>query len=536
MILVGPNNAGKSTVLDAIGLGLGSAKFSKYVPSDEDFWRAADGTTADEFSINLTLTATGGGTLPAVKGGVGDPIDVHGIRSTAARDDSLQRRLVDEKGNVIMLTASTPVSKDKKESYRGHNLGGRRYARLQEIQQWMPILWHIDAKTLFLSLYEWRSGPLQQLLKAYKEDLLNSTWKTASGHDMPDALGKAHKFLREQALPTPFWKDKLSVKIQQKLREYLGQRGGFSMDPGLNPVEDWVLSEFQILISPGKQLAPVDARRLGDGWQSLLRLAAMETVAELGVDDRRAFILAEEPETYLHPHLRRRLRRSLARLQQAGYQIALTTHAPELLSFRESQQIVRLRMTSAGVVATEYVTSSASAALKQEEKLSERGNHELIFANMVVLTEGKPDAYAVRMGLEKIGIDVDADSVSIIDCGGVGNLPDYAAVCKALGIPWVAIHDLDMEASGKQKAVTAKAVAALTSLVGSGDSILDWKNDLEDAVGYRGAGGMAKVTSEWIDQTHGSKTWSAIKSESILSNYSAVIETTSKQIETALSS
>src|ERR1700726_1785105 len=69
-ILIGPNNAGKSSVLDAMGLCLGSPKFSKYVIDDGDLWTDGAGEVSEEFEINIRFTARPGGSLPAVKGGI----------------------------------------------------------------------------------------------------------------------------------------------------------------------------------------------------------------------------------------------------------------------------------------------------------------------------------------------------------------------------------------------------------------------------------------------------------------------------------
>lgn len=530
-VLIGPNNAGKSTLLDAIGIAIGSAKFGKYSPEDDDFWTPGAGATADVFKIELSFKPRTGGSLPAVKGGLGDPIEVHGIRFTAERGGGYDRHLIGAKSEDILVNLGAPISKAKQAAYKGQGLTGRRYARVSDIQKWMPQVWHIDSKTLFPSLYEWKSGPLQQLLRLYKEDLLSAEWTTPSGHAMPHALEKAHHFVRDQALPTPYWRDELSKTMTEKFHAFTGRQSGFAIAPGLGSIEEWVLAEFQIMVAPGQKLAPVDARRLGDGWQNLLRLAAMEAVAELGPRDRTAIILAEEPETYLHPHLRRRLRRSFERLQKLGYQIVAASHAPELISFCDSHAVVRLQMTGSGAEARQYSTAIAGDALRQEEKLTERGNHEMVFANVAILTEGKADVYAIRLGLSKLAIDCDAESISVVDCGSVGNLPDYAAVCTALGIPWIAIHDEDIDASGAQKKNTADAVAKLQPLRTANDDIQAWQNELEDAIGFRAMHATGKVNPAWIDQTHGTRTWATIATDTTLKSYRDVMEAIKAKID-----
>lgn len=239
------------------------------------------------------------------------------------------------------------------------------------------------------------------------------------------------------------------------------------------------------------------------------------------LNDSRVILLMEEPETFLHPHLRRRMRRVFSDLQTKGSQSVVTTHSSELISFSASQDIVRLRMTSTGVMANRYSTNTASQALKDEDKLHEHGNHEVVFANAAVLTEGKDDECAIRIGLEAMGVDCDAESVSIVGCGGVGNLPDYARLCSTLGIPWVAVHDLDIDKStGNQKTATAAAVAALAALKSAKDRIAAWDNTLEDCVGCS----QPKADPMWFANAHGGKTWVQLKADEALVKYCQIVE------------
>jgi hypothetical protein len=123
-----------------------------------------------------------------------------------------------------------------------------------DINDELPDVWHLDAKSLYQSLYEWKSGPLQRLLAIYKENLLSAEWKTISGKDMPDALSQAHRFLSKEALQTPFWTQTVAPKIKTKFQEYLGGNVDLSIEPSLNSVDAWILSEFVLNISANNDL------------------------------------------------------------------------------------------------------------------------------------------------------------------------------------------------------------------------------------------------------------------------------------------
>ena len=519
-LLVGPNNSGKSTVLDAMGLCLGSPKFSKHVVDERDFWTDAKAAIADEFMIEIQFSPRVGGTLPAVKGAVGDPVYVHGVRAVGSlKEGSTSKYLFDENGENIMLVLSTPVSKAKKDEFKGFGLGGRRFARLSDISKSMPTVFQLDSHNLYTSLYEWQSGPLQRLMKTYREHLAEDEWNIDATRKMPGYLGKLHAFINKTVLQSPFWKDTLSVELAGKLKEYLGRSPGFDMRPQLEDVEEWLKSELLFRVSPGTALASVDAKRLGAGWQSLIRLAALEVVMKL--EGTRVVLLMEEPETFLHPHLRRRMRRVFDALQTSGSQCVVTTHSSEMISFALKQDIVRMCMTPAGTELYRYSTASAARALRDEEKLHEHGNHEVVFANVAVLAEGKSDETALRMGLEKAGIDCDAESVSVVGCGSVNNLPDYAQLCSTLGIPWIAVHDLDAVPGGGQQPNTARVAAALARLKQGRDVILCWDNTLEDVL----ACPSGKAEASWILAKYGPLTWSQLSADTSLSKFCAVIQT-----------
>ena len=71
--------------------------------------------------------------------------------------------------------------------------------------------------------------------------------------------------------------------------------------------------------------------------------------------------------------------------------------------------------------------------------MREHGTGEMLFANKVIIVEGKSDAQAVSIGCQISDVDVDAMSVSILGISGAANLPDYARVCNSLNIPWLAL-------------------------------------------------------------------------------------------------
>jgi len=240
----------------------------------------------------------------------------------------------------------------------------------------------------------------------------------------------------------------------------------------------------------------------------MVRLAALDVLRQIPDQVReRVILLFEEPEAYLHPHLRRKLRDVLADLSSQGWTVVCSTHAPEFISFEHEQQVVRLSRSGDTVSSGAWLTSGTSAEIKLQEKLDEHGTHEMLFANCVVLCEGKEDQHAIRRFLERTSLDLDGKSVSTLGVGGVANLPDYARIAKTLGIRWCALLDEDRIPGQPRNAKTAQVRARLDGLQTVEDAIFEWPQDLEACLKQTDG----KALPEWQERTLGGLSLTELK-------------------------
>jgi predicted ATP-dependent endonuclease of OLD family len=67
-----------------------------------------------------------------------------------------------------------------------------------------------------------------------------------------------------------------------------------------------------------------------------------------------------------------------------------------------------------------------------------------VFARKALLTEGYGDRIAALLIAEKLDLDLDAEGVVIVDCGGKAGIELVLLVCRALGVPFVVLHDADI--------------------------------------------------------------------------------------------
>ena len=68
---------------------------------------------------------------------------------------------------------------------------------------------------------------------------------------------------------------------------------------------------------------------------------------------------------------------------------------------------------------------------------------ELFLARAALLVEGQTEKLAFPFVFEALGHDLDREGISIISCGGKSNIPLFARVCNAVGVPFIAVYDRD---------------------------------------------------------------------------------------------
>lgn len=501
LAIVGPNNAGKSTILDAIALAMEGPSAHGFVPKTHDFYCKRDQDHEKQFTIRLRFSAASEMELPAVRGAVGSPTSVHGAIVVGKTDKhgahSHSSNLMAADGKPILLTISLPMSKADKPAWAEHSFGSpRRNARWYEIGDERPEVWLLRPSNLHVSLFEWKTGPLQRLSRFLVRKFMDEKWDFTYGeksHAMPAAIERAHAFFRGAVAEFPFWKEDLKPRLQSTLSQYLGRQASMELRPDLKTLEEWMTQQllFGFAADGGGAITPLD--RMGHGWQSLVRIACLEVLSQYPeeVSRERVALLFEEPESYLHPHLSRKLRSVLDRLADAGWLVIFTTHSPDFISFNSQQTIAKLSRTGDETSISALNVVSLDSAAKFQERLDERGGHEMIFAQKIVLCEGQDDAFALRSYLAgRSGVDLDGQSVSIIRAGDVNQLPVYAAMASKLNIPWCAVSDEDLLPDGTIKPNTKKARDKLSKCAKPGDLQVMWAGDLEKCVGL--AGGKAE--------------------------------------------
>jgi predicted ATP-dependent endonuclease of OLD family len=111
------------------------------------------------------------------------------------------------------------------------------------------------------------------------------------------------------------------------------------------------------------------------------------------------------------------------------------------------------------------------------------GNEEMLFAAHAILTEGQDDHGVIRELLRLKGTDIDAHSISIVNCDGANNLPDYINLCARLAIDFYVIHDEDSPTTNlKQNERNDQIAKAVTAATPTYPSLHTYVPDLESTI------------------------------------------------------
>jgi hypothetical protein len=177
-------------------------------------------------------------------------------------------------------------------------------------------------------------------------------------------------------------------------------------------------------------------------------------------------LLMEEPELHLRPQSQRYLYRLLREFALAGNQVIYSTHSPAFLNVARLDELVfveRLPHTGTRALQPEQVTADEDFRVMTE---FDSARSELFLARAVVLVEGLTEKLVLPFVFATLGHDVDREAISIIECGGKPNLPLFARICRATGVPFVVVHDSDRRRSGRLVAADQALNALIADIAG----------------------------------------------------------------------
>lgn len=208
-----------------------------------------------------------------------------------------------------------------------------------------------------------------------------------------------------------------------------------------------LLEKLDLSLGAGSQ--PDVGGKLGLGSNNLLFMACeLLLVAQEGEGNK--LLLIEEPEAHLHTQRQLRVMKYLQdQATEKGVQIIVTTHSPNLASAISLDNMVMIQNGRAFSLAKEE-TNLEPSDYRFLQRFLDVTKANLFFARGVMIVEGDAENILLPTLAKLIGRDFTEYGVSIVNVGGVG-LRRYARIFQRrdiaagqLGIPVACVTDMDV--------------------------------------------------------------------------------------------
>lgn len=409
LILVGQNNTGKTTVLEAI-----RAVGGGYTISPEDF-----GEAGAKIKIRVTLTFTEEDMELLRRGGV-----VSQYRKREAWLQDFCRKLPSFSDGALSFTMT--ANRDGRIRYMDGVNKHNPY-----IQEVFPKIYHVDT--------ERRLEQLQSDLLLLQEDEILKRMR--SGSCMFDQAKKCNYCfhcigLIEQKKPAELDVFETSKLLDYKLyqlnldnfarmvNDCFHKNGGReSIHYYMNRDVEKILQVSTEICHPAQNV-PHPISRMGKGMRSIYLFSLLEAYTQIR-ENLSSIIMIEDPEIFLHPSLQKVCGTILYRLA-AKNQVIFTTHSPNLLPNFNSRQIRQVVLGEDGSCNIRKKTD-ISAIL---DDLGYTAG-DLMNVNFVFIVEGKQDKSRLPLLLGKYYAETtdsqgNLSRIAIITTNSCTNIKTYA--------------------------------------------------------------------------------------------------------------
>ncbi len=447
-ILIGENNSGKSSVLDALRLCLTRSLTGKGSVFEEYDYHlentSSDPTKAQPIEITLTFKERKKDEWPD---------EISQLLSEAEQIDNNELRSI----TLWVKSQFDTISNDYMTDYDFLDLSGnplvkaknpRQVINLQRLVPTFHLASLRDARQEFQARSQFfgpfvRSLELDDGVRAeLEQDLLNLNNKVL---DQNTAFDNVKERLEKTA-------QILSLSNTEPI----------SIEVIPSRIFD-ILSRTQVKLA-SKTGARIPVVRHGSGTQSLAVIclfdAFLQSQLKKNNSEFAAPLLAlEEPEAHLHPSA---IKAVSEMLQNISGQKLISTHSGDLLASVSLNKIRRLRRQNEKIVVHKIEENILSH--NEEEKLNyhiraTRGS--LLFSRCWLLVEGETEAAFIPECGRAMGHDLYADGVSCIEFAQIG-VEKFIRLADHLGIEWFVLVDKDAKGiayaeSAKRNLETRKA-------------------------------------------------------------------------------
>ena len=432
IVLVGENKSGKSNFIEALRLVLDpslSENDRRLVESD--FWDGDGDSPFDGRQIRVSIFFTDFADLETPEllplGWLADSI----IETTPKKVAQLTYLFFNDGEN------ESPIPDDYNcKIYPGNNVekqfdrGMLKNIPLQVIEALRDI--SSDAKV-------WHRSPLKKLL-----DLSD-----VSEDELKPFADRIKTISNEVLQIAPI--KTLEEDINTRTSSMVGMLYKVDAKLGLNATTPKAILEAMRLFADGEKYRSLD--RISLGMQNVLYLTLLSLLLEkkqIKINKKKESFLPimalEEPEAHLHPHLQRLVFKDFLALAEARKQpVIITTHSPHLASSASLNDLVLLRQSDKGSIATSAYDFTSTLDPRERndlERFLDITKSEMLFSKGVIFVEGDVEVLLITEFANILGRPLDTFGISVCNVNGT-EFRHVVTLAHQFHIPFAVLTDGD---------------------------------------------------------------------------------------------
>lgn len=390
-VLVGPNNAGKTAVVDALRVLLSAGDDGALRVHTSDLHFDADGANATEATFHYVF---------------------RGLSQDEEADFLTALRPIDDGDGVPKFEAHLFVR------YSNADITGKlrvkRWCGAHEENTVTPEMLE-DLRTVYLPPLRDPNQGLKPNRNSQIARLVHRLSNEESRKQVADTLAKLDLELKAKK-PISDTEEAITKRHSDMLGSVLLQSIQVSLSP----------SDFQRVAARLSLLVETfDIDQNGLGYNNLIYMAVVLADLSLSTDSTYCALIVEEPEAHLHPQLQAVLLQYLSSVEkpkegEKPVQVFVTSHSPSFASLAEVDSLACIYQSGAKPAA--FFPREIAWGPGKKEKLQRYLNvtrAELFFARRVIFVEGAAELFIVEVLAERLGINLRQHSVSIISTDGL---------------------------------------------------------------------------------------------------------------------
>ena len=428
-VLVGENNTGKSTFLEALATAMG---VRAAVPDDMHI--DAEGRQSQSFCIDLLLLPQEGNHFSEHLA----PLLADAIRQDHTRQDTPEFVAVRTVGTLGTDRSLVERRRCFIDGWTGCD--GGTGTEVVEI----PGIWVTERHLALISFTLLQAG--RDLVAEMRRR--SSRWGRLLSQrdltpDMENTIESRLRDLGELVLENSPLLGRLRDRLDEA-QEAMPTVEHVELEPLPSRIDDLTRATDVLVRGPKGPRLPI--RMQGLGSRSLAELMVYRAFAEelVGTDEPyspHAVACFEEPEAHLHPQAQLAL---MSILDQMSGQRIVTTHSPQIASEADIRR-VRLFRSSGADIKVSMSRSLTDEELIKLRRLAERPLGQVLFARLVIIGDGATERAALPIfARAHWGIDPEGKGVSFVDPLSLGQAPPLIGLLDELGIPWLVVRGMEI--------------------------------------------------------------------------------------------